>query len=97
MDMYAKKGVSDTLDLYKYALAAYNAGHGRIDDAMELAEAIELNPLKWNDIESILPKMSDRKFIRDAGINIHPHNGTYTKNYVSRVWIIYRHYCNMVE
>jgi membrane-bound lytic murein transglycosylase F len=94
---YAKKGISDTLDLYKYAVASYNAGHGRIDNGMELTEAVGLNPLKWQDVESILPKMSDRKFIRDAGLNMHSYNGTYTQNYVSRVWTVYQHYCNIVE
>ena len=96
-DHYSEKGITNTTDLYKFTLAAYNAGHGRIDDVMLLTEAVGLNPLSWNNVEKILPKMSDRKYIRDAGLNIKPYNGKYTKNYVSRVWIVYRHYCNMVE
>lgn len=96
-DRYIEKGITNTADLYKFTLAAYNAGHGRIDDVMSLTEAIGLNPLSWNDVEKILPKMSDRKYIRDAGLNIKSYNGKFTKNYVLRVWIVYRHYCNMVE
>ncbi len=96
-DRYIEKGITDTMDLYKFTLAAYNAGHGRIDDVMSLTEAVGLNPLCWNNVEKILPKMSDRKYIRGAGLNIKSYNGKYTKNYVFRVWIVYRHYCNMVE
>jgi len=94
---YAEKGVSDTTDLYKFALAAYNAGHGRIDNVILLAEATGHNPHCWNSIEKMLPKMSDKTYIKNAGLNITSYNGKYTKDYVSRVWIVYCHYQNMVD
>ena len=97
MNRYADKGVSDSTDLYKFALAAYNAGHGRIDDAMKLTEAAGLNPCDWDDVKKILPKMSDKTFIKDAELSIKSYNGNRTKDYVSSVWLVYRHYQNMVE
>jgi membrane-bound lytic murein transglycosylase F len=97
LDYYHNKGITDTVDLYKFSLAAYNAGHGRIDEVMLLTKTAGLNPHIWSDAEKIFPKMSDKKFVKDSELNIKPYNGTFTKDYVSRVWIVYRHYCNMVE
>ena len=97
INRYAEKGVTDSTDLYKFALAAYNAGHGRIDNAMLLTEAAGLNPCDWDNVQKILPKMSDKAFIKGAELNIKSYNGNRTKDYVSSVWLFYRHYQNMVE
>jgi membrane-bound lytic murein transglycosylase F len=97
LDYYRNKGITDTVDIYKFSLAAYNAGSRHVDEAMLLTETAGLNPLIWSDVEKIFARMSDKKFIEDTKLNIKPYNGSFTKDYVFRVWTIYRHYCNMVE
>lgn len=43
-----------------FALAAYNAGPGRIYDAQELAAYIGDNPRSWSAVQSALPLLSKR-------------------------------------
>lgn len=42
-------------DKYKFALAAYNAGFGRVVDVMTLAAYEEKNYKKWNEVKEYLP------------------------------------------
>jgi membrane-bound lytic murein transglycosylase MltF len=93
---YTEKGV-DSTDLYKFTLAAYNAGNCRIDDARLVTEMKGLNPNKWQNIEKILPKLSDKKFTKNIPLNCGNYNGKFTQNYVSKVWKTYQHYQNMAE
>jgi len=93
---YIEKGV-DSVDLYKFILAAYNAGTCRIDDARLVAENKGFNPNEWQNIEKILPKLSDRKFTKNIPLKCGNYNGKFTKNYVFKVWKTYQHYQNMTE
>lgn len=52
-----KKQVSEP-DLTFIALAAYNVGHGHVDDIMELAKSKNLPHTKWAHIKDILPLLS---------------------------------------
>ncbi len=47
-------------DRMKLALAAYNAGIGRIYDAQELAAYLHMDPLAWESIRDVLPLLSRR-------------------------------------
>lgn len=51
---------AEEADRMKLALAAYNAGIGRIYDAQELAAYLHLNPLTWESIKDALPLLSRR-------------------------------------
>jgi len=93
---YTEKGV-DSTDLYKFILAAYNAGSCRIDDARLVAENKGLNPNKWRDVEKVLSKFSDKKFTKNIPLRCGNYNGNFTKNYVSKVWKTYLHYQNMAN
>ncbi len=62
---------SKLLDLFKsaspedrfcLALAAYNAGPGRIYDAQELAAYFNENPFSWSTIQHLLPLLSKRYY-----------------------------------
>jgi membrane-bound lytic murein transglycosylase F len=47
-------------DRVKLALAAYNAGIGRVYDAQEMAAYLHQNPLAWESIKDALPLLSRR-------------------------------------
>jgi membrane-bound lytic murein transglycosylase F len=47
-------------DRTKLALAAYNAGIGRIYDAQEVAAYLHENPTRWQSIKDALPLLSKR-------------------------------------
>lgn len=51
---------AEEADRIKLALAAYNAGIGRIYDAQEVAAYLHDNPRKWEDIKDALPYLSKR-------------------------------------
>ena len=95
-ERYAEKGV-DSTDLYKFVLAAYNAGTCRIDDARLLAEKKGYNPDTWHDVEKMLLKLSDRKYTKNVPLTCGNYNGKFTQKYVSKVWETYRHYQNIAE
>ncbi len=95
-ERYAEKGI-DSTDLSKFVLAAYNAGACHIDDARLLAEKKGYNPNSWKDVEKMLTKLSDRRFTKNIQLKCGNYNGKYAKNYVSKVWDVYRHYQNMLD
>jgi len=95
-EKYTEKGV-DSTDLYKFVLAAYNAGTCHIDDAQLLAKNKGYNPNSWQNIEKMLLKLSDRKFTKHVPLQCGSYNGKFTKKYVSKVWETYQHYQNMTE
>lgn len=49
-------------DRLSFALAAYNAGPGRIYDAQELAAYLGEDPTKWGSIQNVLPLLSKRYY-----------------------------------
>ncbi len=89
LDLFRTASPEDRIAL---ALAAYNAGPGRIYDAQELAAYLNENPHSWNSIQHILPLLSKRYYslhqhVWAAG---HPRNGYFgsgrqTVAYVSKV------------
>lgn len=51
----------------RFALAAYNAGKGHVDDARALAAELGLNPNKWfKNVEKTMLLLQDRKYARRA-------------------------------
>jgi membrane-bound lytic murein transglycosylase MltF len=93
---YAEKGV-DPADLYKFVLAAYNAGACHIDDAILLAKEKNYKPNQWKDVEKMLLKLSDKEYTQNVRLKCGNYNGKYAKNYVSNIWNTYQHYQNMSE
>ena len=48
-------------DKYKFALAAYNAGLGRVVDAMTIANYFGKNYNKWNDVKDYYPYLASNQ------------------------------------
>jgi membrane-bound lytic murein transglycosylase F len=53
---------ADQADRMKLALAAYNAGVGRVYDAQELAAYLHDDPTKWQSVRDALPLLSKRYY-----------------------------------
>lgn len=48
---------TDPEDVIKFALAAYNAGEGRIEQCRRTADSLGLNRNKWSDVEAAMETM----------------------------------------
>ena len=87
-----KSGITDSSDLVKFTLAAYNAGEGRIEDCRALAAELGRNPDKWEDILETIPLMSDEEYYSRACIKRGRFNGRETVDYVEKVLAKYEEY-----
>ncbi|MFN3134156.1 MAG: transglycosylase SLT domain-containing protein [Candidatus Kryptonium sp.] len=95
---FYSKGMDSTEGL-KLALAAYNAGPGRVLDAQQIAIYLGEDPNKWETIKTILPLLSSKyytlhKYIWPTG---RPRSGYFnnyqeTINYVDKIVENYNKY-----
>jgi membrane-bound lytic murein transglycosylase F len=60
------KDVPDAIERYRFALAAYNAGFGHVDDARKLARAAKQTATIWRQVAPWLLKLSEKKFAKKA-------------------------------
>ncbi|MDR1877949.1 MAG: transglycosylase SLT domain-containing protein [Bacteroidales bacterium] len=94
---YWNAGVKDSVDLYRFVLAAYNGGHCHVDDARLLAKKKGFDPNKWEDVNKMTGKLSDRKYIGKIKLQCGLYRGKRLQNYVFNVWKLYQHYQNMTN
>jgi membrane-bound lytic murein transglycosylase F len=81
---------------YKYALAAYNAGVGRIDDCINLARYLGVDPSYWDNIVArVLPLMSDDGVSLDGIVKFGPFKGAETSYYVANTISVYHQLCRI--
>jgi hypothetical protein len=85
---YHDVGADDT-ERYKYALAAFNAGVGRIDDILRLAELRGVDTSHWDSVVSVIPEMSEESVRDTEAVRLGPFKGRETIAYVSKVMEIY--------
>jgi len=91
---FGKVGDNKT-EKYKYTLAAYNAGEGRIQDCINYAKHRDVNPSYWDNVVRIIPEMNDPVIAELDFIVCGPFKGKETINYVESVLDIYRHFCRI--
>ena len=82
----------DRTERYKYALAGYNAGIGRIDDVINLAHHLGVDTATWDNIvNQVLPQMGDESFKENEIVKLGPFRGTETCVYVERTMEVFNH------
>ena len=81
---------------YKYALAAYNAGIGRIDDCISLARYLDVDPGYWDNIVNrVLPLMSSESIMETGAVKLGSFKGVETAYYVDHAIALYERLCRI--
>ena len=82
---------------YKYALAAYNAGIGRIDDCIAMARHLGVDTGYWiNVVNRVLPVMAQEDLVALAGVTrFGPFKGAETTFYVDNAIAVYNRFCKI--
>lgn len=88
---YYKVGENDE-ERYRYALAAYNAGVGRVDDILNLARQRGVDTSRWDSVKSVIPDMSDQEVLDSGVVKRGPFKGRETMAYVDMVMAIYEEF-----
>ncbi|THB68905.1 MAG: membrane-bound lytic murein transglycosylase MltF [Gammaproteobacteria bacterium] len=70
-------------DRMLFALAAYNVGMGHVHDAQKLSRELGKNPNKWQDLRTVLPLLSEKKYYRRTRYGYA--RGTEPVRYVQRI------------
>ncbi|MCR5071890.1 MAG: lytic transglycosylase domain-containing protein [Bacteroidales bacterium] len=82
----------DKTERYKYALAGYNAGVGRIDDCINLARQLSVDTSAWDSIvNQVLPQMGNKSVLDTSVVKLGPFRGTETCVYVERTMEVFNH------
>lgn len=76
---------ADRVETEKFALAAYNAGIGHIQDCITYAQSKGIEPRFWDDILLIMPEMRDSTILENEAIRLGTFNGSETTLFVSSV------------
>ena len=75
---------------YKYALAAYNAGIGRIDDCINLARWLDVDTGYWiNIVNRVLPLIANESVMATGAVRLGPFRGEETAFYVNNAIAVY--------
>lgn len=93
-----KKHLTDTTDIVKFILAAYNVGAGHVLDARRLAVKYGKNPDKWNNNTDIyLLKKSNPTYYKDPLSRYGYCRGREPYNFVYEIIERYNHYNNIIR
>ena len=93
---YYKVGDNMT-ERYKYALAAYNAGNGRIDDCLAMARHMGVDTGYWiNIVNQVLPAIAQEEVVAQSGVvRLGPFKGIETTFYVDNTIAVYNRFCTI--
>lgn len=90
-----RKVAADEDERYKFALAAYNAGMGRVDDILNLAKLRDKDSGYWEDAAEVIPEMHDESVMDTGAVKLGTFKGAETTRYVDDVMAIYREFCRI--
>lgn len=83
------KVTSDPVERKKYTLAAYNAGQGRIQDCINLAQLRGRDISRWEETASVIPEMNDDAILQVDTVKLGKFKGVETLEYVESVLSLY--------
>lgn len=88
----------NTEERYKYVLAAYNAGEGRMDDVLKLARYKGVDTDFWDNITAeVIPEMRDSLFLEKNAPSFGLFKGAETIRYVDTIFDLYNSFCEIIE
>jgi membrane-bound lytic murein transglycosylase F len=87
---------SNSDDMVKFVLAAYNIGPGHIEDAMRLASKYNKNPGSWEDVSYYLINLSNPTYYNDTCVKHGYFPGIYSVNFANAIVNRYKHYVNII-
>lgn len=82
----------DPVERLKFALAAYNAGVGRIQDCIKFAAIRGVDSSSWDNIVALIPEMNDDAILEIDTIKFGKFKGDETIAYVENVLSKYEQY-----
>lgn len=82
----------DPVERMKFALAAYNAGVGRIQDCIKFAAIRGVDSSSWDNIVALIPEMNDDSILEIDTIKFGKFKGDETIAYVENVLSKYEQY-----
>jgi membrane-bound lytic murein transglycosylase F len=86
------------LEKEKFALAAYNAGGGRIKDCIAFARAQGIDPHCWDDLAQVIPMMRDSASVAQVPeVRLGVFQGYETLSYVETVMAVYNEFCRIIQ
>ena len=90
--------ITDSTEIIKFTLAAYNCGMGHILDARKLAEKYEKDPNIWtNNVDYFILNKSKTKYYRDTLCRSGYLRGVETYNFVEDVLERHKHYTALIK
>ncbi|MDR1258692.1 MAG: transporter substrate-binding domain-containing protein [Tannerellaceae bacterium] len=90
--------ITDTTELVRFTLAAYNAGIGHVYDARRLAAKYGKDPSVWNNnVDSFILLKQEPAFYNDASCRYGYLRGRETFNYVREILGRYEYYCRQTQ
>ena len=87
----------DPVERLKFALAAYNAGVGRIQDCIKFAAIRGVDSSSWDNIVALIPEMNDDSILEIDTIKFGKFKGDETIAYVENVLSKYEQYKRRAE
>jgi membrane-bound lytic murein transglycosylase F len=85
--LYDRFDDADDTNRLLIALAAYNVGHGHVEDARNLALQKNLDPNSWESLAQTLPLLRYRKYYKDAKYGYC--RGTEPVRYIKQIMVYY--------
>lgn len=92
---YRYRNIGDNRsEWFKYTLASFNAGPGRIDDCINYARFRGKNPSYWINVAAVIPEMGDESVMDSGAVRLGTFKGTETLTYVDRIFNTYVNMCS---
>lgn len=95
-DRYRKMG-ADSLDLVQITLAAYNAGEGRIEDCINLAESLKKPSSQWSSLAEMISLLNEKEYYTHAAVKLGRFRGKETLRFVEEIIKRYEKYTLSIE